>query len=114
MGSSLLNSLSARLKREGLLLVCHQMNCGADIFTSSEKQQLHEFAIGKRSATLEFIFTGRINGWPVLRQVGDHHISRTSGFNFYECALVTACAAKHAARFIRYGADDPISGTVNY
>jgi len=78
-----------RLKSKGLLLVCHQRNCGAESLTSSEKQQLHKFAIGKRSAMLEFIFSWRINGWTGPRQVGDHDISRTSGFNFYECAFVT-------------------------
>src|SRR5882672_1903776 len=113
MGSFLFISRGERLKSKGLLLVCHQRNCTANVFTGSEEQQLHKFAIGK-GALPEFVFTWRINGWPVLRQVGDHDISRTSGFNFYERALVTTCTAEPAPRFIRYGAEDPVAGTVNY
>src|SRR6266404_4104333 len=99
MESFLFISWSERLEREGLLLVRHQRNCSADLFTSAEKQQLHEFAIGEGSAMRDLIFTRRIDGWTVFRQVGDHDISRTSGFDFYERALVTICAADSTARF---------------
>jgi len=62
---------------------------------------------------LEFIFSWRINGWTVLRQVGDHDIAGRPAFNFYECAFVTLAPAKCGC-FIRYGADDPVAGSVNY